>query len=83
LPAGTKAWIGLDAYVLGYDLYGMCKGKELLTEACLRALQHPMKRWIVSIAWIATSKHLFFNNFVPWLDPFHLLALIVKAIDRI
>ena len=81
LPAGTKAWIGLNTYVLGYDFYGMLTGKELLTEACYRACEDPAKRWIVTMMWAITTKHLFFSKFIPWLDPFHILALMARLID--
>jgi len=82
LPAGTKAWIGLTAYVVGYDLYGLLNDKELLTEAFRRGLEDPVSRWLVVLAWGLTTKHLFFGKFLPWLDPFHLIGILAATISH-
>lgn len=70
LPFGTKLWIGLTSYVLVGDSYAVVKGKETFSRALYRALDHPAKRWMVSLSWLLTTKHLFFRNFCRWLDPF-------------
>jgi len=82
LAFGSKLWLGLASYVLVVDIYAMMKEKETLSEALGRGLLHPRRRWPVTIAWVLTTKHLFFRNFLAWLDPFALIALIVTVIKK-
>lgn len=82
LAFGTKLWIGLVAYIFGVDFYALLTDKEPLTEAFRRALENPKRRWIVTVSWILTTKHLFFGHVIPWLDPFGLIALGVGVIKK-
>lgn len=79
---GSLAWVGLSSYVVLYDIWAMFSGKETLSSAFERAIQAPKKRWLVTASWLLTTKHLFFKDIVPWLDPFAVLALGVKAMQK-
>lgn len=83
LGFGSVLWVGLAAYVLGVDIYALSTGRETLTEAFGRALIHPHRRWLVSVSWALTTKHLFFKRFLPWLDPFALIGLSLAGIDKL
>lgn len=83
LAFGSKLWLGLAGYVLAVDVYALMTEKETLSEALGRGLVHPRRRWPVTIAWILTTKHLFFRNFLSWLDPFALIALCVAVIKKL
>lgn len=59
LRNGTKAWIGLTAYVVAYDGWAALKKKETLSQAFYQAVQHPVKRWQVGVLWTYLTCHLF------------------------
>lgn len=80
---GSVLWAGLAAYVLGVDIYALSTGRETLTEAFGRALVHPKRRWLVSVSWALTTKHLFFKRFLPWLDPFALIGLSLAGMNKL
>lgn len=80
---GSILWIGLAAYVLSTDSYALASGKETLSEAFGRAMMHPKRRWFVIVSWLLTTKHLFFRRFIPWLDPFGLIAVGVAGANKI
>lgn len=69
MRVGTAGWIGLAAYVAGWDWFA----SEELSTAFGRALAHPVRRWPVIVAWTVTTAHLF--RLIPrrW-DPFHALG---------
>lgn len=78
LAFGTKLWLSLFGLVMCGDVYALWTGKETFSEAFYKALHHPARRWIVAVAWIATTKHLFTKK-LPWLDPFVIMSLGVKT----
>lgn len=59
LKSGTKAWVGLAAYVLAWDAYAHYTGRETLSQAFYKGLSHPVKRWRVVILWVYVTAHLF------------------------
>ena len=44
LRSGTKAWAGLAAYVLVWDVLAIRTGRETLSQAFYSGLTHPVKR---------------------------------------
>lgn len=64
----TKAWIGLGAYVAGYDILAP-KG-ETLSEGVDRALEHPTLRYAAIVGIGVTAAHLV-NVLPEKYDPFH------------
>jgi len=82
LPAEI-AWIGLVTYVSVVDSYLLATDKEPMTSAWRKALQHPLNRWLVILAWVFTTKHLFFGNVLPKIDPFRALVSIARFTNRI
>lgn len=56
---GSKAWIGLTAYVAGYDLWAAARGEETLSTAFYRAFRHPVKRFPLILLWAYLTAHLF------------------------
>lgn len=81
LPAEI-AWLGLVTYVSVVDGYLLATGKAPMTDAWRRALKHPLNRWVVILAWIFTTKHLFFGNVLPKIDPFRALVYLARTIDK-
>lgn len=77
------AWVGLATYVFVVDISLGATGHKYMTDAWHEALHHPVHRWIVISAWLFTTKHLFFRNFLPWLDPYGAIAMMVKSISRL
>lgn len=73
---GNVGWAGLVAFVLGYDTWAIVAGRESMTAAFGRAIQHPFHRWPVSVAWAITTLHLF-GRLPRWLDPFHAYARVL------
>lgn len=67
-------WAGLALYILIIDMYLLLTGRKTMTEVFQEALLSPNRKWILILAWGFTTKHLFFGRFVPWLDPFGLMA---------
>lgn len=83
LAFGSYLWFGLACYVLCVDIFALLTGRETLSEAFGRAVSHPRRRWLATLSWLFTTKHLFFPKFLSWLDPFALMALFVRLIQRI
>ena len=76
----TRAWCGLCAYVLVSDLALGATGHPYMTDAWRDALEHPVHRWLVIVAWGLTTKHLFFPNFMPKVDPFSAIGCVAGKI---
>lgn len=51
LRSGTKAWAGLAAYVLVWDVLAIRTGRETLSQVFYSGLTHPVKRWRVVLLW--------------------------------
>lgn len=94
LTPGQLAWVGLASYVTLYDVPALIiKNRQiertgssdidLMTEAWREALHHPKRRWIVIGCWAFTTKHLFFGEFLPWLDPFVIIGIAAEAVDQL
>jgi hypothetical protein len=81
LPAEI-AWLGLVAYVSVADGLLLATGNAPMTDAWRKALKHPINRWVVVLAWFFTTKHLFFGNLFPKIDPFHLIMVIARQINK-
>ena len=81
LPAEI-AWLGLVGYVSLVDGYLLATGKAPMTDAWRKALKHPMNRWLVILAWFFTTKHLFFGNLFPKIDPFRALVFTARALKK-
>lgn len=64
LRSGTKAWMGLAAYVLLWDLWAVKSKKETLSQAFCNGLKHPIKRWRIIALWAYITAHLF-----TWIPP--------------
>lgn len=79
----AAAWIGLCAYILVVDVGLGITGHEYMTTTVRRALKHPRRRWLVAGAGFFTIKHLYFGNFLPFLDPFAVIALLVGLIKKL
>lgn len=79
----VRAWLGLAAYVFVVDVALGVTGHEYMTDAWRKALKHPVHRVLVIAAWGFTTKHLFFRNFLPKVDPFGAIAIAVEAIKGI
>lgn len=75
---GSKAWVILVSYVLGYDIWAIRGHHETLSGAFWRALNHPQKRWVVLIAWAITTKHLVFPQVLAERDPFNVVASVIR-----
>jgi hypothetical protein len=82
LPAEI-AWLGLVTYVSVADSYLLATGKSPMTDVWRKALKHPLNRWVVILAWIFTTKHLFFGNFLPKIDPFRALIASARFLNKI
>jgi hypothetical protein len=80
LPDGTKAWMALASGVFLYDIWALSNDKETMSAAFERAMHHPSKRWIVTLCWAATTKHLFLRRVAERVDPFVCLVLVARAI---
>lgn len=50
------------------------KGFAVLTEAWHLGLERPKWRAILVLFWVFTTKHLFFRNTLPKLDPYAWIA---------
>ena len=82
LPA-EWAWLGLVGYVSVVDGYLLATNKAPMTEVWRKALTHPVNRWLVIVAWLFTTKHLFFGNFLPKIDPFRSLMFAARLINKL
>lgn len=81
LPAEI-AWFGLVAYVSLADGLLLANDKAPMTDAWRKALKHPVNRWVVILAWIFTTKHLFFGSFFPKIDPFYSIMFFARKINK-
>lgn len=63
VTSGSKAWAGLAAYIVSYDIYAISRKKDTLSMAFYEALKHPVKRWPVILIWTYITVHLF--KFLP------------------
>jgi hypothetical protein len=79
---GLIAWEGLLAYILLTDSALGLAGKPYMTDIFRDALRHPAKRWLVISAWALTTKHLFYPELLPWLDPFSVIGLGVFTLKK-
>lgn len=79
----AAAWIGLVAYILVVDVGLGLTGHEYMTTTWRRALNHPRRRWLVTLAGVFTVKHLYFGDFLPALDPYAIIALCVGIIKKL
>jgi len=77
------AWYGLGAYVLVVDVLLILNGKKTMTEIWYEALHDPVKKWGVILAWGFTTKHLFYKDFLPMLDPFCVIGASVEVIKKL
>lgn len=83
LAFGSYLWVGLASYVFIADVFALLSKRETLSEAFGRAIDNPRRRWLVTASWLFTTKHLFFRKFIPWLDPFALIAIFVGVIEKV
>lgn len=60
--------------MIGAELYLGLTDHEFLTTAFHEWRNDPIKKWVVISIWAFTTKHLFFRDFLPKLDPYGLLA---------
>jgi hypothetical protein len=82
LPA-EWAWLGLVGYITAVDGYLLATDEAPMTEVWRKALSHPINRWVVILAWLFTTKHLFFGKFLPKVDPFTSLVLAARIAKKI
>jgi hypothetical protein len=80
---GEAAWLGLATYIFAVDIALLMRGQKPMTEIWREALRHPLRRWVAILAWVFTTKHLFFGGFLPWLDPFHGIAASADLFEHI
>jgi hypothetical protein len=59
MTEGDRAWLGLLAYVVGYDAWALATRHETLSASFDRALRHPIRSVITLLAWGALTAHLF------------------------
>ncbi len=57
MTAGDRAWLGLAAYVVGYDLFAIRTGRDTLSQSFARALTDD-RRWPTLVAWGYLCAHL-------------------------
>jgi hypothetical protein len=74
IKRADAAWILLAAYVAAYDYYAIKTGRETLSRAYWRALEHPTTRWPAVLVCTGLFKHLLFPNTLPKLDPLNYVA---------
>lgn len=82
LTPAEWCWVGLTAYVVGSEAGLAATNNELMTDAWRHALEHPKNRWLVIVAWLVTTKHLFFGRMFPLLDPFTWVGYAVSGCIR-
>ena len=56
---GAKAWLGLIAYVIGYDVFAAYTDRQTLSSAFWEAWRHPKAKWVVLLVWSYLTAHLF------------------------
>lgn len=68
---GAAGWAALIALVALYDVAAYHYQNETMSSAFRLALAHPRHRILVTLAWLMVTKHLFFGDLYPQLDPLH------------
>lgn len=58
MTPGDRAWLGLAAYVAGYDWWAYRTGRDTLSQSYGRALDSPVRRVPTLIAWAYLVAHL-------------------------
>ena len=56
---GDRAWVGLLAYVVAYDLWAGLTGRETLSMSFDRALKDPLRGAATLALWAGVTIHLF------------------------
>lgn len=79
--SGTRAWLFLALYITGYDIYASLTGRETLSSAFWRAVQHPKNRWGVIALWAYITCHLF-HAIPDKYDPLRRLDKPLKLLYR-
>ena len=80
ITPGSKAWAGLAAYIVSYDVYAIARNKDTLSMAFYEALRHPVKRWPVIIIWTYITFHLF--KFLPdRFDPLRMFGVVQELAE--
>jgi hypothetical protein len=84
------AWIGLFFYVFGVDILLIRKKKShgepycSMSETFETMLEHPVKKWPVTISWIFLTIHLF-QTLIPkkisWIKKIDPIKWIIKLIE--
>ncbi len=59
MTEGDRAWTGLAAYVVAYDLWALLHGRETLSSSYYRATQHPVRKWPTVVVWLTLTLHLY------------------------
>lgn len=58
MKSGTLGWVVVAGTVIGIDAYLIFNGEETLSEIFGKALNHPVKRWVVLTIWGSVTLHL-------------------------
>lgn len=72
---GDKAWFGLVAYIITYDIWAAVTKKETLSTSFYNSLKHPIRKWPVILVWSYITAHLF--KLIP--DKFDPLRELFKS----
>lgn len=56
---GDKAWVGLAAYVVAYDLYAVATKRDTMSMSFYNAIKCPKRRWPTILVWSYITCHLF------------------------
>ena len=56
---GDRAWVGLAAYIIAYDVFAGLTKRETLSMSFARALDAPVRRWPTIVMWVYITAHLF------------------------
>lgn len=77
-------WVFLFTFLLVGESYLALKGHPVLTDAWHLGLSIPKWRICLIAFWIFTSKHLFFRQFLPKVDPYWVVAYsVAKHNDKV
>jgi hypothetical protein len=83
LEPAEWAWVGLLGYIFVVDTALGLASEKYMTDIIRESFKHPIKKWATIAAWGFTTKHLFFGNILPWLDPFSFIGLIVELVKKV
>lgn len=78
----TRAWAVLALYVIIADVGLGVAGKNYMSDAWHNALKCRKKKWALIFLWVFTTKHLFFRNFYPKIDPYGIIAIAVNQCNN-